>query len=212
MLRPKHRGVRHERGGASPWAPIDSVERPRLFGSGSYFVTICAYERRCIFGSLDEGKVDLAPLGWIAHQNWIAISSHLAWVNLHGFVVMPNHVHGIGCQDAAQRAAPLQGILARSACQHPVRPGSLSAIVRSFKAAVTKQSRKELSWTGEIWQRNYFERVIRNGQEFSDASRYIAENPMRWEWDRENPKRSEVLATGVNGEQHAAPLRPRLQR
>jgi len=91
-----------------------------------------------------------------------------------------------------------------------VRPGSLGAIVRSFKAAVTLRARRELGWIGEIWQRNYFERVVRDGQEFSDASRYISENPTKWEWDRENPeaKRTKV-DTKVNGAQHAAPLQGR---
>ncbi len=61
-------------------------------------------------------------------------------------------------------------------------------IVRSFKSIVARRAHKELRWTGPIWQRNYFERVLRDGKEFSDASRYIAENPMKWEWDRENPE------------------------
>ena len=48
---------------------------------------------------------------------------------------------------------------------------------------------KELRMAGrEIWQRNYFERALRDGKEYADASRYVMENPMRWEWDRENPR------------------------
>lgn len=67
-------------------------------------------------------------------------------------------------------------------------PGSIGAIVRSFKSIVAKRAHKELGWDGPIWQRNYFEPVLRDGKEFADASRYIAENPKKWEWDRENPE------------------------
>jgi putative transposase len=54
---------------------------------------------------------------------------------------------------------------------------------------VTRKARRELAWHGEVWQRNYFERVLRDGKEIADASRYIAENPMMWELDQENPSR-----------------------
>jgi REP element-mobilizing transposase RayT len=60
--------------------------------------------------------------------------------------------------------------------------------VRSFKAIVARRAHEELRWDGPIWQRNYFERVLRDGKEFADASTYIAENPKKWEWDRENPE------------------------
>jgi hypothetical protein len=69
-----------------------------------------------------------------------------------------------------------------------LKPGSLSAVVRSFKAIVARRAHEGLRWQGPIWQRNYYERVVRDGKEFSDVSRYIAENPMKWEWNRENPR------------------------
>jgi REP element-mobilizing transposase RayT len=75
-----------------------------------------------------------------------------------------------------------------------VAPGSLGAIVRSFKAAATKRVHEELEWRVPLWQRNYFEAVVRDGEEFSNAVRYIEENPSRWEWDRENPERKPLGA------------------
>ncbi len=176
---------------------------------GFYFVTICVHNKWCIFGRIIGGRVNLSALGKIARESWIAIPSHFAWGHLHDFVIMPNHVHGIikiACQAGAQHAAPLHRPSSSESFQHAIQPGSLSAIVRSFKAAVTKRARKELSWQGEIWQRNDYERIVRDGQEFSDASRYIAENPMKWEWDRENQKLTRDSATGIAGTQHAAPL------
>ena len=176
---------------------------------GLYFVTICAHDKQCVFGRIVGGQVQLSSLGQTAHECWVGIPLHFAWINLHGFVIMPNHVNDIfeiASQAGAQHAAPLQVQVSVERVGPSVKPGSLSAVVRSFKAAVTKRARSELKWAGEIWQRNYFERVIRDGQEFSDASRYIAENPMKWEWDRENLKSKRDPTAEVVGAQHAAPL------
>ena len=103
---------------------------------------------------------------------------------------MPNHLHGIVeiCAKLGRSsAAPLRGNLA-------VPPGSLGAIVRSFKAAATKRVGEELRLRVPLWQRNYFEAVVRDGEESSNAVRYIEENPARWEWDRENPERKPLRA------------------
>jgi putative transposase len=157
---------------------------------GSYFVTICAHEKRCIFSQVLGAGTELSSLGRIPQECWFAIPMHFPQASLHAFVIMPNHLHGIiqiGCQAEAQHAGPLRETRLAEARQR-VRPGSLSAIVRSFKAAATRQAREKLGCRAEIWQRNYFERVVRDGQEFADASAYIAENPMRWQWDRENPE------------------------
>ncbi len=153
---------------------------------GFYFVTICADARRCIFGHIDSAAMRLTPVGYIVRECWTVIPSHFPRVSLHGFVVMPNHLHGIieiGCQLGRSNAAPLQDGQLR------VIAGSLGAVVRSFKAAVTQRARRELRWDGEIWQRNYFERGLRDGKEHADAVRYIGENILNWETDLENPER-----------------------
>jgi len=132
----------------------------------------------------------------------MGIPSHFPCVRLHEFVVMPNHLHGIveiAAEKLAQHAAPLQR---RSPPRDRVQPSSLSAIVRSFKSEVTRRARLESSWKGEIWQHNYFDRVIRDGREFANAMRYIAENPGKWARDTENLTDEKV--TGLA--QHAAPL------
>ena len=133
-------------------------------------------------------------------------------IRLHEYVVMPNHVHGIieiVFGEGALQAAPLQrGVGERGVGERGVggvvRVPLLSVVVRSFKADVTRRAGVELGWGGEIWQKNYFDRVIRDGREFSNATRYIAENPVRWEAKRlqraENSKIREKLAL------QAAPL------
>jgi len=152
--------------------------------AGFYFVTICTENKKCTLGPAADTRGRLSALGEIVRDYWVAIPEHFANVRLHAFVVMPNHFHGIVelvANQGRSSAAPLPVGAPR------VAPGSLGTIVRSFKAAVTKWARAELKWEGEVWQRNYFERVLRDGQEIADATAYISENPKRWEWDRENP-------------------------
>jgi len=147
--------------------------------AGLYFLTICSFERSCIFAETCEAQARLKPVGFLIQACWFEILKHFRMVHPQEFIVMPNHFHGIvqiGCQQGRGDAAPLQ----RS---------PLSTIVRSFKSAVTKRAHQELRFDGEVWQRRYFERIIRPGQELEIARAYILENPRKWEWDRENPHR-----------------------
>jgi REP-associated tyrosine transposase len=154
---------------------------------GPYFVTICAHEKRCVFGSIVGARLAPSELGQLVRECWVAIPIHFPQVTHYEFGIMPNHLHGIVAIErlvgAQQRCA-----LPAHELKKAVEAGSRGAIVRSFKAIVARRAHKELQWNGPVWQRNYYERVLRDGQEFSDASRYIAENPMKWEWDRENPQ------------------------
>jgi putative transposase len=155
---------------------------------GLYFVTICTHEKRCVLGGVIDGRVKLSAIGQIVREFWLAIPSHSCAVTLHEFVVMPNHLHGI-IEIVAElghgRGSPQ--LTRRSPTAPNVVPGSLGAIGRSFKAAVTKRAHVELQWPHPVWQRNYFERVLRDGREYADAARYVAENTLKWEFDRENP-------------------------
>lgn len=176
----------------------------RLYGAdysepGGYFLTVCAAGRKQIFGRIDLDHAMLSPLGEIVRQCWMQIPEHFQQASLAEFVVMPNHLHGIIALRSRKRNGEgrvgARYIVSSSVQAHtperfqkPVR-GSIPTIVRTFKAAVTRAAQKSLGWKGEIWQRNYFERVLRDGKEYADASRYILENPMRWKWDKENAKR-----------------------
>jgi REP-associated tyrosine transposase len=154
---------------------------------GIYYVTICTEKKRCILGRIENAQTNLTAVGKIVRECWLQIPSHFANACLHAFVIMPNHVHGliefVPGVEVRPNAQTRRGVFDSTA----VRPSPLSAIVRSFKAAVTKRARIDLHFNGDVWQRNYFERVVRDGQEFSNATRYIAENPLKWASDRENP-------------------------
>ena len=160
---------------------------------GQYFVTICASEMRRLFGRIDDGTVILNVIGRIALDCWRDIPAHFPHVELDPFVVMPNHVHGILTisrypaneslvltKDGHGCPVPLRDQPTRERFQHPTI-GSLPTIIRSYKGAVTYHARRQLNRTSlQIWQSNYYERVLRDGKEFSHASRYIFENATKW--------------------------------
>jgi putative transposase len=158
---------------------------------GAYFITICAAYRQNTFGRIENGRVVLSGLGAIVRTCWVQIPEHFPAATIKDFVVMPNHLHGIVAISVGARYIVPSDPKAHTPekFQKPIR-GSIPTIVRTFKAAVSRNARKKLSIGGDrIWQSNYFERVLRDGEEYAKASRYILENPARWEWDRENLER-----------------------
>jgi len=166
---------------------------------GIYFVTLCSDSRRPVFGRIETAEFIPTVLGKIVRECWVAIPDHFPRVSLDKFVIMPNHIHGLlvfGPVVGAQQCCALGRV------QEPrVKAGSLAAIVRSFKAIVTRRAHDELRWQGEVWQRNYFEHIVREG-ELADTQRYIVENPKMWELDEDNPQRWSSEKKG------AAVLRP----
>ncbi len=161
---------------------------------GAYFVTICTRQRLCLFGEVVNGQVRLNAYGEIVRRCWENIPNHFAHVALDAFVVMPNHVHGIlvivcDPDEMPNNATPHHGAVQRRTEQFgkPV-PGSIPTVVRSFKSATTKLINELRGTPGcPVWQRNYYERVIRNERMLNQLREYIATNPLRWATDWENP-------------------------
>ena len=130
-------------------------------------------------------------LGKIADECWRAIPEHFPFVELGAYVIMPNHVHGIiVITDQRRGAAMLRPYNQPDANDNlhkiNVTPGSLGAIVRSYKSAVSYRANKEHNTTG-IWQRNYYEHIIRNEKDLQNKTDYIEANPMLWDNDDDNP-------------------------
>ena len=151
---------------------------------GAYFVTICACRMERLFGTVEHGRVRLSHVGEIAHSCWLEIPQHFPNVRTDKFVVMPNHLHGVlVIEQRARHAVPLREPI--EALGKPVH-GSVPTIVCSYKSAVTHLTRKHLGkQTFQLWQSNYFERILRDGDEFSNAVRYILENPLMWHLHKE---------------------------
>ena len=161
---------------------------------GGYFVTICTYERRNLFGRVVDGRMQLNRYGEIVREEWFRTAEIRPYVVLRAdeFVVMPNHVHGIiwivrdESEDPAGAIGPIAPAGGNVRPRGPA-PHSLGAIVGQFKSVVSRRINL-LRGTpgGPVWQRNYWERVVRSWHSLERIRRYIAENPVRWELDREN--------------------------
>ena len=152
--------------------------------AGAYYVTIVTDQRDCLFGEVVNGEMVLNDFGKIADECWRAIPDHFPLVELGAYVVMPNHVHGIIVITNGRGTiyrAPTQ-----EQFQKPV-VGSIPTIIRTFKAAVTRRIGREHNATG-IWQRNYYEHIIRNDKDLQNKTDYIQANPMLWDEDENNPQ------------------------
>ncbi len=149
---------------------------------GAYFVAICTHNRQPLFGKVVDGEMVLNEYGEIVREAWFDLPNHYAHVELDAFVVMPNHIHAIIVLIADPVGAgfkPAPTALTR----HP-----LSEIVRALKTFSARRINERRGTPGErVWQRNYYEHIIRTERALNAIRRYIAKNPLRWHLDRYNP-------------------------
>jgi putative transposase len=181
--------------------------------SARYFLTICSQDRRPAFSKVTGASVELSPLGRVVNQCWIEIPLHFPQVSLGPHVVMPDHMHGIviialpmkesepkarhlemsadGSDPAKHecRASAYGGLPRRT--EKPVHDfgapvaGSVATIVATFKAAVSRKAARQMGKTkSSLWQRGYYEHVIRDEQDFGNACEYIRTNPARRIFER----------------------------
>jgi putative transposase len=166
--------------------------------SGGYFVTLVTLGRKCIFGGIADDNVRLTKLGEIARKCWNQIPAHFPCASIEEFVVMPNHLHGIlilhddpeGTMYRAPTPAADGTVMIHRAptIEQFGKPtvGSLPTILRSYKAAVSRFASRELKLTN-IWQRNYYEHILRDQADYERIAGYILANPTNWYNDDENP-------------------------
>lgn len=156
---------------------------------GAYFVTVCTQDRACLFGEVTDGEMRLNPAGQLVERGWCAIPDHFPLARLDSFVVMPNHVHGIIVLSnvRATHASPPRDPAPPGRPRGPQRH-SIGAIVGSFKSAVTKNINASRGTPGApVWQRNYYEHVVRDEGSLNRIRQYILDNPAQWAMDRDNP-------------------------
>ena len=155
---------------------------------GSYLITIVTYNRIPVFGRILDNELVLSKAGQIARSEWFRTQHLRENVGLFEdeFVVMPNHIHGvIWLRDESV------GVERRSRhtkSNHPlVSPGSIPAIIRAYKSAVTYTINSLQNTKGRaVWQRNYYEHIIRDEKDYENIVEYIYQNPYNWEKDEEN--------------------------
>ena len=153
---------------------------------GAYFVTLVAQGRLCLFGEIADGEMQLNEVGEIVAQAWQWLARQYPYVDIDEWVIMPNHLHGIIWivnNDASGRGGSRP-----APTTHPVHPQkSLGRLIGAFKTTSTKQINILNHTPGAaLWQRNYYEHVIRNDDDLRRIREYICNNPLRWALDREN--------------------------
>lgn len=159
---------------------------------GAYFATICTYNKKCVFGDVIDGNNHLNGFGKIVEKEWLKTFDMRKNLKLDGYVVMPNHLHGIIMIEGRGVLQYTQlGTLQRAPTyEHFGKPvsSSIPTIIRLFKSTTTKQINQLRQTPGMyLWQRNYYEHIIRSENELNQVREYINNNPLQWQFDRENP-------------------------
>jgi putative transposase len=208
---------------------------------GAYFIAICTHQRHCLFGEIINGEMQLNAMGQCVDAHWNRLATHFPHLQLDGFVVMPNHIHGILILTPTENPTPRMGAALGNPRSHstgtfcpnatpgsdsvkpqpetvspdwnqgsialplesepgvtfgremgadgvgglpnvaPLRAGSLGAIVLNFKSVTTRRINQMRKMTSvPVWQRNYYERIIRDDQALEQIRAYIHNNPRSW--------------------------------
>ncbi len=153
--------------------------------AGMYFVTICVYNKECLLGKIVEDVMILSDCGETVRQCWNDLPYHYHNIELDAYVIMPNHFHGIIMLyennvfvGAGLKPAPT------------INRNALSEIVRAFKTFSSRRINELRNTPGtRVWQRNYYEHVVRSEKKLQLIREYIVNNPLKWHLDRENPVR-----------------------
>ncbi len=205
--------------------------------SGEYFLTLVTHNRRCLFGDIIRGRMELNPIGRMIQLEWVKSSTIRHEIEIDEFVIMPNHIHGIiritvgadgirpnqikghtPCtptetkivvgSDTVRRnriighmpCAPTNNKIpcgGERGSSHEInipqrQPRTLGSFVAGFKSAATRAIHQHFHFHGKtIWQRNYYEHIIRNWRDLNRVRDYIRSNPKCWDDDEENPKNTQ---------------------
>ncbi len=182
---------------------------------GVYFITVCTQNREYLFGEISQGSMQLNAPGTMVVEVWDKLTETFPFMQLDARVLMPNHLHALAVIDRRGEscirpsATPPKDIIHfdqgdhLDQGEHKVRPygkirpqgtaeGSIGRIVQAFKSITTHQYLQGIRecgcqpFQGKLWQRNYYERIVRDYEEWQRISEYIAANPVNWALDREN--------------------------
>ncbi len=175
---------------------------------GAYFITICTHQRECLFGDIVDGEMQLNSLGQIVQGHWSKLPKHHSHLQLDEFVVMPNHIHGIlilfnenrcnqsntvGAGLADTVLVPSDHLTPKPAPTHgqltpefiPTKRAGIPDIIRGFKTFSARRINQKRQTTGlPVWQRNYYEHIIRNDTSLQEIQRYVQTNPTIWRQDQ----------------------------
>ena len=154
-----------------------------------YFVTICIHNRLCLFGQMKNDVMILNSAGLMVERAWYNVANSNIVINSDELIVMPNHVHGIieirqvgNIKEMSQKK--------KGRGQRPAPTLSLPEVMRCFKRFTTRQyidgvnKNNWLSFDRKLWQRSYWEHIIRDEDEYLNIKQYIKDNPKNWQVDK----------------------------
>ncbi len=171
---------------------------------GYYFITICTQNRECLFGSIAQDSIVLNDAGEMVKSEWAKLSQDFSHIRLKHYVIMPNHFHGI---IHITGGPPFRAIsnyfknrlniindptLIEPPCG--TAENSISRILQAFKSISTVyycESVNQHHWSPfdkRLWQKNFYDHIIRDDEELEIFRRYILANPFNWKYDEDNPK------------------------
>ena len=179
--------------------------------NGAYFITLCTHNRECLFGQIQNGQMILNEYGKMVEQCWNNLSNHYDNIELDAYVIMPNHFHGIILitdnvdnvdNVRAIRELPIHELPRQRKHELPIhelprqqqkqrqqqrRKMLLPKIVGRFKTNSAKQINQMRNTPGiSVWQRNYYEHIIRDEKSLENIRNYIINNPAKWQDDDYN--------------------------
>jgi REP element-mobilizing transposase RayT len=189
MLRPADK-----QGAIMPGLPARRSIRLRGFdyrADAAYFVTIVTFRRACLLGAVVDGSIRLSTVGELVEAGRRAVVQFSPQLRLDSSVVMPNHIHGtlvVGDNPRAKHSLAANASPLHRPAPKGTHGGSISAIVQNFKSTTTRRVHSLTTTKGlRLWQRGFYDHVIRDEPDLDRIRRYIEENPLRWALDEENP-------------------------
>lgn len=167
---------------------------------GLYFITLCCQDRAHLFGHIKNDEMILNDAGKMVEMEWMNLKNRFPHIELNEFVTMPNHFHGILEIVGATLVVAQNDIDAQNKNRQPQEngqpqgiapaPKTVGDMMDAFKSITTVEyirGVKKLDWQpfdGKIWQRNYWEHIIRNSDEYQRIAEYIITNPQEWKNDK----------------------------
>lgn len=151
--------------------------------AGAYFGTICLKDTKRGLGEVLNDQVKLTRLGDIANRVWNNLSNHYPKIALDEFIVMPNHVHGIIwlLNEPPNTHSVGEGL--RPSPSQVKQTPSLTEVIRAFKSFSAREINRVLGAKGTLWQRGFYEHIIRNDDDLYQHRQYVRNNPLKWALD-----------------------------
>ena len=150
--------------------------------NGFYFITICTYKKKKIFGIINNEKTILNDIGRIVEHTWKDLENHNN-IKIHEYVIMPEHIHGIIQINKNRLYLPKDSIPEKN-------NNSIPEIIRQFKSFSSRRINQFLNnndfksfSSGELWQKSYYEHIIRDEMDYIEKAEYIMNNPIKREME-----------------------------